>query len=93
MAGSAPAPIDLLLTDVVMPGMNGRELAEEFARLHPAARVLYMSGYTDDEVFRRGVSEGKHSFLRKPFSTTALTAHVRSTLAGRSRPGITPPLP
>jgi two-component system response regulator len=73
-------PIHLLLTDIVMPRMNGRELAKVFTRLHPEARVVFMSGYTDDEVLRRDVSQGGTWYLQKPFSPDALARKVREAL-------------
>jgi two-component system, cell cycle sensor histidine kinase and response regulator CckA len=72
--------VDLLLTDVVMPGKNGRHLAEELTTGHPGLRVLYMSGYTNDTVVRHGVLEGTMSFLGKPFSASTLLHAVRRTL-------------
>ncbi|MBV9880486.1 MAG: response regulator [Gemmatirosa sp.] len=79
--------IDLLLTDVVMPGMNGRELAERLTRQRPGLRVLFMSGYTEDEVLHRGVSADEMALLDKPFTPDALGAHVRAVLdAGRLIP-------
>jgi two-component system, cell cycle sensor histidine kinase and response regulator CckA len=75
------APIDLLVTDVVMPGMNGRELAEAVTRLYQDTRVLYMSGYTDDAVILRGVEANSGNFLQKPFSMDTLAAKVREILA------------
>ncbi|MFH1029119.1 MAG: PAS domain S-box protein, partial [Pseudomonadota bacterium] len=75
-----PGEIDLLITDVVMPTMNGRELKERIAALKPGIRVLYMSGYTADVIAYRGVlSEGTH-FIQKPFSTNALARKVRDVL-------------
>ncbi len=76
-------PIDLLLTDVVMPEMNGRELANKVASLHPGIHTLFMSGYTANVIAHHGVlDEGVH-FLQKPFARQTLTAMVRRALAGR----------
>ena len=72
--------IDLLLTDVVMPGMSGRELASALRTMRPELPVLYMSGYTQDEVLRHGIEAGEVSLLEKPFSPADLLATVRSTL-------------
>lgn len=74
------APLHLLLTDVVMPQMNGRELAERLLMLRPRLRVLYMSGYPDDEVLRRGVSGASIQFLRKPFTPDELAEKLREVL-------------
>jgi CheY-like chemotaxis protein len=59
--------IDMVVSDVIMPGINGRELTEHFRALRPDIKVLYISGYTDDAVLARGVSESKDAFLQKPF--------------------------
>ena len=72
--------IDLLLTDVVMPAMNGRVLAERLQALSPATRVLFMSGYSDDAIMRAGVRAAEVGFLQKPFSSAALAAKIREIL-------------
>ena len=72
--------IHLLLTDVMMPGMNGRELAERAQLTKPAMRVLLMSGFTDDAAVRQGIAERTLRLLPKPFSVQALLDAVRRTL-------------
>jgi PAS domain S-box-containing protein len=72
--------IDLVLTDVVMPGMNGRGLVERLAGIRPSIKSLYMSGYTDDDIIRRGFIEPSKSFLQKPFTSEALLETVRKVL-------------
>jgi PAS domain S-box-containing protein len=72
--------IHLLLTDVVMPGMSGRELAERLAATYPRLRVLYMSGYTDDAMVRHDVQAESVRLLHKPFSSVALADAVRAVL-------------
>ncbi|MDD5303105.1 MAG: transporter substrate-binding domain-containing protein [Elusimicrobia bacterium] len=75
-------PVDLLVTDVVMPGMSGRELAQEIARRNMARRTLFISGYTDDAIVRHGVLEPGLAFLYKPFSPAALLRKLREVLDG-----------
>ena len=72
---------DLLLTDVVMPGMNGRELAEAFHERWPETPVLYMSAYTEDEVIREGIRLNSVTLLSKPFSVEEIVGAVESALA------------
>ncbi|XYI03474.1 ATP-binding protein [Sorangium sp. So ce1128] len=74
--------VDLLLTDLVMPGMNGRELAERALAMHPRARVLYMSGYADD-VFAGAEPDGERALLQKPFTPDTLAHRVREVLDRR----------
>ena len=75
-------PVDLLLTDVVMPGMSGRQLAQEVARRKMARRTLYISGYTDEAVGRHGILSPGLAFLNKPFSHETLARKIREVLNG-----------
>jgi PAS domain S-box-containing protein len=80
IAASHPGPIHLLLTDVVMPGLSGRQLSDALAAVRPDTRVLYTSGYTDDAVVRHGVLESGIAYLQKPFTVDGLARKVREVL-------------
>jgi YesN/AraC family two-component response regulator len=72
--------VDLLLTDVIMPGMNGRELSQALRGMRPELRVIYVSGYTDDAVLRSGIHAQRDGFLQKPFALSHLAREVRDIL-------------
>jgi two-component system cell cycle sensor histidine kinase/response regulator CckA len=80
LCGTNPDPFHLLLTDVVIPDMSGRTLAERAVTLRPAMKVLFMSGYTDDVVLRHGISEEVAAFIQKPFLPDDLSCKVREVL-------------
>ena len=80
LAEAHPDPIDLLLSDVVMPDMNGRELTRRITARYPTIRVLFTSGYTDDVIARRGVLEPGLQFLPKPYTPPELAQEVRRVL-------------
>jgi len=80
VATAAAAPIHLLLSDIVIPGTNGPELAKELAQTHPDLKVLLMSGYAGDAAFRHGLLEEGVAFLPKPFTAETLAQKVRAVL-------------
>ena len=80
VAEAHAGPIHLLLTDVVMPRMSGRELAERLKAVRPEVQVLFMSGYTDDAVMRHGLEQAEVELLQKPFTHLALAQRVRRLL-------------
>jgi CheY-like chemotaxis protein len=80
---SHPGRIDLLMTDVVMPGMSGRELAQRLRASRPESRTVYMSGYTEDAVVLHGVLAEDMAFLQKPFTAEELARRVREVLDRR----------
>jgi CheY-like chemotaxis protein len=73
-------PIHLILSDVVMPGINGRELVERLQRIHPEAKSLYMSGYTDNVIVHHGILMNGVEFIQKPFTLESLARKVREVL-------------
>jgi len=84
MCETNEGPIDLLLSDVVMPELSGRELAEQAVKLRPGMKVLFMSGYTQDVILKEGVQKGT-AFLQKPFTPVELAQKVRETLDADAR--------
>src|SRR5438270_9200997 len=90
IAESFKEHIDILITDVVMPGIGGRELARKLLLLRPGISVLYLSGYTEDAVVTRGALGPRTAFLQKPFTLQNLAKKVREVLLSRSAP---PPAP
>ncbi|MBA3820824.1 MAG: response regulator, partial [Deltaproteobacteria bacterium] len=85
VARAHPGTVELLVTDVVMPHMGGPQLAATLVQERPQLAVLFVSGYTDDEVLRHGVHGGEIDFLQKPFSPATLTQRVRQALDRRRR--------
>jgi DNA-binding NarL/FixJ family response regulator len=81
LAAAQRTPIHLLITDVVMPGIPGRMVAEQIRESHPETKVLYVSGHTNDNVLRTGVLHDAVQFLQKPFAPEAITQRVREILS------------
>ena len=94
MLGGNAVRVDVLVTDVVMPGMSGPALAERAREARPDMRVVFMSGYTADEVVRQGVREGEVEFLQKPFTPDSLVrrlcAAARDETEVKSSQSLTP---
>ena len=80
LAVEHPGDLHLLTTDVVMPEMNGRELAEQLSAIRPNLKCLYMSGYTADVIAHRGILDEGLNFIQKPFGSDDLAARVREVL-------------
>ena len=80
MAQGYGGPIHLLLTDVVMPGLSGKELAEKLKDLRPGIKVIFMSGYTDNAIVHHGVLDAGVNFIQKPFTPDILGDTVREVL-------------
>ena len=74
--------VDLLLTDIMMPGMNGIDLAKEFAVSHPEAKILFMSGYVCPSIAHQGIRESEYAFIQKPFAPNVLVKKMRNVLSG-----------
>jgi CheY-like chemotaxis protein len=87
MAQAHPDVIDLLLTDVIMPGMNGQELYQRLLEMRPDLPALFVSGYTNDVVVHNGTLEEGINFLQKPFTREQLIGKVDQTLGGTSSGG------
>jgi CheY-like chemotaxis protein len=80
LCGKCKEPIHMVLTDVVMPGMSGRQLADQLIHLYPKMKVLYMSGYTNNAVFHHGVLEKGANYIQKPFTIDGLMKKMREVL-------------
>ena len=74
--------IDLLLTDIMMPGINGIDLAKQFAVLNPEVKILFMSGYVCPSLAHQGIPESEYAFVQKPFAPNVLVKKLRKVLSG-----------
>ena len=81
IAQQHPGSIDIAISDVVMPELSGPQFVERLQRARPGVRVLFVSGYTDDEVMTRGVLTGETAFLQKPFTPEQLLKTIREVVA------------
>jgi CheY-like chemotaxis protein len=81
---AAPGPVDLVVTDVVMPGMDGRELGRRISQRWPELPILYISAYDVNDIFRRGSPRQSAPFLQKPFPLDGLVTIVRGLISSRS---------
>jgi DNA-binding response OmpR family regulator len=81
IAQAHKGPIHVILTDVILPGASGREIAKQVVATRPSLRVLYMSGYTDDAIVQHGILGPGLAFIQKPFSGEALARRIREVLA------------
>jgi CheY-like chemotaxis protein len=84
LAAMHAGPIQLLMTDVVMPGISGRELAVRVTKIRPGIKVLYMSGYTDQSVVHHGILETDAVLLQKPFTMVTLASKLRELLTAET---------
>jgi len=82
VAESFDGKIDILITDVAMPGMSGHELAKRVVASRPGIKILFLSGYTEDAIIHEGVLDPGTAFLQKPFTLQALARKVREVLHG-----------
>jgi CheY-like chemotaxis protein len=87
IAGHYPGTIHLMIADVILPGMNGRALADAIRSSRPKMKVLYISGYSEEIVQRQGVLDNHVAYLKKPFSQDWLVSKVQETLTGKGQAG------
>jgi DNA-binding response OmpR family regulator len=85
LARTCSLPVDLVVTDVVMPGMSGREVVDEFRRLQPGLLARFVSGCTQDAINQRGILHSGVEFLPKPFTPATLDARIQAPAQGAAR--------